>query len=267
MSLAGLAKLNIELTSKCDKRHLCAFCGHQDPWVNPITYGDMDFALLEQIRNQLLPGILISFHRDGEPTAYPRLADALDLFTGFTTSIVTHGLNLSRRADQIIDRCTTVTVSVYRGDPDSRAQLSSLTTFLQQKGDRRPQVQVKIVGDVEPAHIRLYERLGARVIRRLIHTPDNNDKYAHRKPTVPEAGVCLDFLHHPTIDRHGNVFICNRLDPQSEGLLGSLKEYSLAELWTSPRRQQWLEAHERGRREEASPLCKTCAFWGVPSEA
>lgn len=264
--LSGLAQLNIELSSRCDKTHLCTFCGHQDQSVNPITYGDMDYGLLQFIRLQLQPGITISLHRDGEPTAYPRLREALDLFRGFTVSIVTHGLSLASRAEDLMDRCTMVTVSVFRGDQDTTAQLDSIRSFLAAKGDRSPQVQIKIVGDMSPEELAPYEALGVRIIHRLIHIPISNAKYAHRNPTIPEVGVCLDALHRPTIDYRGDMFLCNRLDPDRHGYLGSLLTDSLDSLWTGETRRQMIAAHQQGRRDLATPLCATCKHWGVASE-
>lgn len=265
MSLSGLAQLNIELSSRCDKTHLCPMCGHQDQAVNPIQYGEMDYELLESIRRQLEPGILISFHRDGEPTAYSQLRQALDLFEGFTTSVVTHGLNLARRADEIIDRCTTLTVSVFRGDQDRDVQLSVLRDFLARKGASAPQVQIKIVGDMSPEELAPYEALGVRIIKRLIHVPISNSKYAHRLPTVPEVGICLDALHRPTIDWQGDMFLCNRLDPTGALRLGSVRTHTLHELWNGEVRQRMLDAHKQGRRDLANPLCAKCEYWGVAS--
>lgn len=263
--LSGLAQLNLELTSRCDKTHLCQMCGHQDQNINPIIYGDMDFELLEKIRSQLSPGVTISLHRDGEPTAYPQLREALDLFEGFTTSIVSHGLNLLRRADEIIEHCTTLTVSVFRGDQDGSAQLSALSGFLARKGSRAPQVQIKIVGDLSAEELAPYEALGVRIIRRLIHVPISNAKYAHRNPTIPESGICLDALHRPTIDWEGSMFLCNRLDAARHGYLGSMVTDSLDDLWNGAIRMRMIEAHKQGRRDLATPLCATCLHWGVPS--
>ena len=265
MGLHGLSQINIELSSRCDKTHLCPMCGHQDQAVNPIQYGEMDYGLLETIRRQVEPGIVISCHRDGEPTSYTRLRDALELFRGFTVSIVTHGLNLARFASDLIERCTTVTVSVFRGDQDTDAQLESVKAFLIQKGTRAPQVQIKIVGDMSPKELAPYEALGVRIIHRLIHVPIGNSKYAHRTPTVPEVGVCLDALHRPTIDWQGQLFLCNRLDPQRDLLLGSMRTQSLDELWNGPVRQQMIEHHKAGRRDLANPLCAKCDYWGVAS--
>lgn len=264
MGLSGLAQLHIELTSKCDKRHLCSFCGHQDAQINPaLQFGDMDFHLLEAVRDQLEPGIVIAFHRDGEPTAYPRLGEALKLFAEFTTSLVTHGLNLVRKADQIVGNCTTVTVSVFRGDPDGEAQYETLKIFLALKGDRPPRVQVKIVGDADASR---YDQLGVPVLHRLIHTPTGNARYAHRRPTIPEVGVCLDALHRPSIDWRGRVFLCNRLDTTDEGFVGCLNEQSLEEIWHGAKRRDWLRLHEHGRRGDVNSLCAACTYYGVPSE-
>jgi hypothetical protein len=263
--LSGLAQLNIELTSKCGKTHLCPMCGHQNPAVNPIQYGDMDFELLRRIRDQVVPGITISFHRDGEPTDYPQLREALELFRDFTTSLVTHGGNLGRVASDIISRCSTVTVSVFRGDKDKDEQLASIKAFLKEKGDRSPQVQIKIVGDMLQDGIEEYEALGVRVIRRLIHVPIDNSKYAHRTPAVPECGVCLDALHRPTVDWRGRMYLCNRLDPNESGLIGDLTTSSLDAIWNGETRRRMLDAHKAGRRDLANPLCATCKHWGTPS--
>jgi radical SAM protein with 4Fe4S-binding SPASM domain len=240
-------------------------CGHQNPDVNPITYGDMDYGLLEKIRVQVHQGITISFHRDGEPTAYPRIGSALQLFSGFTTSIVTHGLNLSHLSQEIIGRCTSLTVSVFRGDRDKTAQLENIKTFLRLKGDRSPIVQIKIVGDMLQDGIEEYEALGVRVIRRLIHVPIDNSKYAHRAPVVPEVGICLDALHRPTIAQDGRMYLCNRLDAQGHGYIGDANTETLEAIWNGPTRQRMIEAHKAGRRDLANPLCATCKHWGTPS--
>ena len=263
MSLSGLAQINVELSSRCNKRNLCAFCGHQNSVINTgLTYGDMDFTILSNIRQALDVGVVVQFHRDGDPLVYPRLRDALDLFTGFTTNLVTHGEILADKAESIIGRCTTVTVSCFKGDPDHAIQFEAVTRFLHIKGSRAPMVLIKIVGDY-PDHP--YGDLGVQVIHRLIHQPTGNTKYAHRTPTVPEHGICLDALHHPSVDWQGNVYLCNRLDPTGSTKMGDLRTSTLDEIWNGHQRQYWIEAHKAGRRDQAASLCKDCTFWGVPS--
>lgn len=265
VSLSGLSQINLELSSRCNKTVLCAFCGHQDANINPgLVYGDIEFSLLERVRSQLTPGIVVQFHRDGEPTVYPRLRDALSLFSGFVTSVVTHGENLVRRANDLINLCTTLTVSVFRGDPDGPMQFEIVKEFLRLKGVQSPMVLIKIVGDYPNSP---WEDLHVPIIRRLIHQPTGNTKYAHHAPTIPEVGICLDALHHPSIDWRGRVFLCNRLDPADANYLGSLREQSLESIWNGERRRVWVLAHSQGRRDLASDLCKTCTFYGVPSEA
>lgn len=265
MSLSGLAQLHLELTNRCDKPTRCAFCGHQQSAINPIHYGDMHADLLMDLSRELspYPGIVVAFHRDGEPTAYGPLGWALDLFAVHPTSLVTHGLNLMRKASEIIDRCTTVTISAFKGDPNGLEQLHVLKDFLALKGPRPPQVQIKIVGDW-PDHP--YHLPGVRVLHRLIHRPTDNHHYAHTGPTVPEIGVCLDALHRPSIAWDGSMFLCNRLDPTRATYLGNVADASMAEIWNGPVRERMVRAHRRGSRERANPLCATCTYWGVPSQ-
>lgn len=265
MGLNGLAQINIELTAACDKRTLCAFCGHQNDKINPNRKGEMPFALLCKIRDQLPKGMVVQLHRDGEPTHYSRLGAALLALSPFIVSIVTHGENLAEKAQEIIDRCTTVTVSVFKGDPDGGRQYVNIRDFLRVKGDRQPQLNIKIVGDMTDEMESLYGTLGVPIIRRLLHVPQGNHKYFRRSPTIPEHGICADMLHHPSIDWRGRLFICNRLDVRDEGLLGDLNTQSLDELWNGEKRREWLDAHKRGRRDLAAPLCHNCTFWGVPS--
>lgn len=229
----------------------------------------MDWDLLVKIRQQIPSGIVVQFHRDGEPTAYPRLKEALELFCSChcITSIVTHGENLAKRADEIIGNCTSVTVSIFNGDPDMEIQFESVKKFLELKGDRPPMVNLKIVGFMSPEREKIYGTLGVPIIRRLLHVPDGNYRYAKRNPTIPEHGICLDFLAHPAVDWQGNVFCCVRIDPTNQGLLGSLHESTLDQLWNGPKRMAWLEAHKIGRRDLANPLCAKCLYFGVPSEA
>lgn len=266
MSLVGLSQLNIELSSRCDRVNLCGFCGHQDRKVNPnLGLGDMDFALLESIAAQIEPPIIASFHRDGDPLVYERLADALDLFKAFPTSIVTHGEALDRRADEIIGRCVTVTVSVIPKDPDREIQLASIRGFLAKKGDRAPMCQLKFVGHIENAAE--YEALGVPIINRALHVKAGNWTYVRTEPPVPEIRVCLDFLGRPTIDWRGRLFACQRLDTTDAGLLGDLNTATLSELWNGPVRAAMLAHHLAGRRDLANSLCASCSYWGVPTPA
>lgn len=262
--LTALSQINIELTSRCDKSVYCAMCGHQNAETNKsLKYGDMDFALLESIREQLSPPTIIGLHRDGDPLAFERLGDALKLFDGFPVSIVTHGEALNKRAYEIIDNATTVTVSVIPKDPDRAMQLESVSGFLAKKGNRRPMVQLKFVGHIDDA--KDYEALGVPIINRALHSSKGNWSYRRADPPVPEVRVCLELLGHPAIDWQGHVFACNRLAPNGEGKIGDLNTQSLDEVWNGAARAEMLRHHLAGRRDLAGGLCGKCEFWGIPT--
>jgi radical SAM protein with 4Fe4S-binding SPASM domain len=262
--LTALSQLNIELSSRCDKATLCHMCGHQSAKDNPnLNYGDMDFALLEKIRAQVEPPIVISYHRDGDPLVYPRLGDALDLFIGFPISIVTHGEALAKRAHEIVNRCTTVTVSVIPKDPDREIQLEAIRGFLEYKGPRAPVLQLKFVGHIENPEP--YEAFGVPIIGRRLHSKRGNWSYQEDDPPVPEIRVCLELLGHPCVDWRGKVFACQRLAPNDEGLIGDLNTQSLDEIWNGPVRAEMLRHHLAGRRDLAGGLCPKCRYWGIPA--
>lgn len=254
--LNGLSQISIELTNICDKPSLCVFCGHQKDQT--IERGYMDIDLLKKIAEQIPGEIIVSFHRSGEPTAYPYLGDALRLFLNNITSLVTHGMNLNKKAYEI---CTTLTVSVHKGDPDHNKQLRILKEFMQTKAYELPQVQVKIVGDMDSSE---YEAIkGVRIIHRDLHVPQGSHGYVKRQPVIPECGVCLDLLGKPSINWQGDVSICNRFDPKGLGVIGNIKEKSLDEIWNGDTRRHILEAHISGHRE-LIPACAKCEYYGCP---
>lgn len=258
MGLAGLSQLNVELTSRCHRQTLCAFCFHQ---ASPdLKFGDMPLSLVRDIRRQIPSGIVAQFHRDGDPLTYPHLREALDIFDGCIRSIVTHGETLAAQADELIERCESVTVSVFSPDPDADIQYESVREFLAEKGDRLPRVLIKVVGE---ANVSRYEALGLPIMRRRLHTATNG-KYVKSVPMMPEHGVCTDFLSKPAISWEGLVYQCVRFDDTDAGYLGNLAEQSLEDIWNGPRRQAWLAAHVQGRRDLASPRCASCTYYGVP---
>lgn len=264
MPLVALQQINIELTSRCSKATVCSMCAHQDRRTNPnLVWGDMDFDLLKSIRAQIEPPTIIAWHRDGEPTDFKMLREALDLFAGFPTSLVTHGERLAERADDIIGRTTTVTVSIVPKDPDRQIQLDSIRSFIAKKGDQAPMLQLKFLGHIDNAEE--YEALGIPIINRALHVKPGNWLYSRATPPVPEVRICLDLLSRPSIDWQGDLYICNRFNASKEGRLGNLHESSLEDLWNGPERKRILAAHMVGRRDLANDLCKTCTFYGIPT--
>lgn len=223
----------------------------------------MNFELLRSIRSELHPGSLtVQFHRDGDPLSYQQLGPALDLFRdGFIRSVVTHGETLYERADELIDRCESVTVSVFESDPDADLQYESVRKFLELKGARLPRVLIKVVGACNVAR---YD--GLPILHRKLHT-ESNDRYVKSIPVLPESGICTDFLSKPAIAWNGRVYQCVRFDDKEDGYLGSLYENTLEEIWNGATRKAWLAHHVAGRRELANPRCATCTYYGIPVTA
>lgn len=262
--LTGLSQINLELSSRCDRKTLCFCCGHQDRKTNPnLKFGDMDFALLESIARQVPAGIIASFHRDGDSLIYGRLREALALFAHCPRSVVTHGETLGSRADEVIENCTTITVSVIPKDKDRELQLASVREFLRKKGERGPVLQLKFVGDIENPEP--YLALGVPIIGRRLHSKKGNWSYQREDPPVPEIRVCLELISHPSINWRGQVFACQRLAPNDEGLIGDLNSQSLDAIWNGHVRAEMLRHHLAGRRDLAGGLCPDCKYWGIPA--
>nr|MCK4929850.1 SPASM domain-containing protein [Nanoarchaeota archaeon] len=262
-NLNGLSTVNVELTSRCNKNCWC--CGRRrierDYPELTLKYGDMDFELVKKIAKQLPPNIMVQLHNNGEGTLYPKFGEAVKLFHRQITNIVTNGKLLVEKADEIIDNLDTITISILENDPEADEQYKTIKEFLRLKGDRKPQVVFRLNGDVDSSR---YEKFGCTITRRILHAPLGSFNYKKRDPTIPEVGICLDFLNHMAINSHGKVSICVRFDPKGLGVIGDANKQSLEEIWNSEKRMKWLEYHKQGRRDKV-PLCSYCHFWGVPT--
>ncbi len=262
INLNGLVNINIELTSRCDKS--CWMCGRRKVEKEfpelALEYGDIDFDLLENISKQLPPNIVVQLHDNGESLLYPRFGDAVRLFNRQITNIVTNGKLLIEKADEIIDNLNTIAISIIENDPEADDQYTIIEKFLKIKGNKKPFPILRINGLVK---LERYKKLGLIMATRVLHSPLGSFNYK-KNPTIPEIGICLDFLHHLSINNKGEVSICVRYDPERLGVIGDAKEQSLKEIWDSPKRMKWLEYHRQGRRDKV-PLCSYCHFWGVPT--
>jgi radical SAM protein with 4Fe4S-binding SPASM domain len=83
-------------------------------------------------------------------------------------------------------------------------------------------------------------------------------------PLITDYGICSDFLHKPLVNINGDVSICCVFDTQKLGVLGNLRDSSLATIWNGVKRNEWLHFHMTGKRHRV-PLCKNCNFWGITS--
>ena len=137
MSLIGLANINIELTSRCNKN--CWICGRRerDRLYSDLDYGDMDFEMVKELARQVPSGIVVQLHNNGEGLLYPRFGDAVSLFKekGCITNIVTNGKLIVKKADEIIDNLDTISISIFENDDEAEEQYALIEEFLRIKGD------------------------------------------------------------------------------------------------------------------------------------
>lgn len=251
----GLTTVNIELTSRCNKN--CWMCGRrkidrEHPEI-ALEYGDMDFKLAKSIAEQLPDGIVVQFHDNGEPLLYPQIKDALGLFSRQIRCMDTNGKLIVERAEEIIGNLETLTISTFENDEEADEQYRLIGEFLKIKGETKPNVIIRCLGNVD---LDKYRRFGCLIATRILHSPLGSFKYK-KNPTVPEIGICLDFLNHMVIKRDGRVSICVRFDPQGRGVIEDCKKVALVDIWNSPKRKEWLNCHIRGRRSDI-PLCSYC---------
>jgi len=259
----GLTVVNGELTSRCNKSCWC--CGRRkidsDYPEIAMNYGDMDIQLVEKIAKQLPTGIVVQLHDNGEPTLYPQLENALSFFNKHIKHFDTNGKLIVKKADEIIGKLDTMTISVIENDPESDEQYEMTKQFLDLKENKKPNLIFRLLGNVEKKE-RWYKLPGI-VATRILHHPLGSFKYK-KTPTIPEIGICLDLLNHLVIDRFGYVYPCVRFDPKREGVIGDANTTPLVEIWNGEKRRKLIKSHIKGDRT-VSPICKKCEYWGVPT--
>jgi len=264
MNFNGLANINVELTSRCNKE--CWMCGRRerDRLYKDLQYGDMDFELVKLIASQAPQGIVIQLHNNGEPLLYPEFGKAVALFgqNGCITNIVTNGKLLLEKADEVIDNIDTLSISVIEKDTDADEQYKIIEEFLKLKADKKPFTTLRFVGKVNEKR---YEKFKVLKINRLLHAPAGSCNYRGKNPTIPEVGICLDFLNHLAIDVNGDVSVCVRFDPHRELVLGNIKDQDLSGLWNCPKRMEMKKLHVAGKRKQIPYCGNKCEFWGVPT--
>jgi len=256
----GLSVVNIELTSRCNKR--CWMCGRrkiEKNYPELVDWGDMSYELVEKIAKQLPTGIMVSLHNNGEPTLYPKLYGALLAFKNQIRHFDTNAKLLMKRAYEITDNLESLTISVIENDPEGDEQYEIVKQYLDFKKDKKPMMVYRLLGNIDKRE--RWEKLPGLIANRTIHNPMGSFKY-RKTPTRPEHGICLDLFSHLAIDRYGKVSPCVRFDPKRLGVIGDANKTALVDIWNGKKRQKWLKAHLEQRRDKI-PLCSYCDFYGV----
>lgn len=258
----GLTNINIELTNKCNKS--CWMCGRRkiekENNFKDFYNDEISFDLLEKISTQVPEGIVIQLHNNGEPLLYPRFGDAVKLFKNNIVNIVTNGKLLIEKYEEIVDNLDTLSISIFENDYEQSDQYDIISKFLEKKKDKKPYTTLRLIGNVEQEK---YKILNTQIITRTLHSPMGSFNY-RKSPTIPEVGICLDFLNHLAINTKGDVSICVRFDPDGLGIIGNINNENLVDIWNSETRKTWKKSHVCGERNKI-PLCSFCHFWGVPT--
>jgi MoaA/NifB/PqqE/SkfB family radical SAM enzyme len=220
----------------------------------------MELDLVRSISAQLPRNTVVQLHNNGDAFLYPHLGEAISLFRDHITNTVTNGKLLLERFGEVVDHLDTLSISVFEDDEEADEQYEIIGEFLAKKKDRKPFTSLRLIGNVDREK---YRKFGALLITRTLHSPMGSFQY-RRKPTIPEIGICWDFLHHPAIDVKGDFSICVRFDPRRCGVLGNVKTQSIDAIWKGEKRATWLRHHVDGRRDMI-PLCSYCEYWGVPT--
>jgi len=263
-NLSGLSAIHIELTSRCNKNcHMCGRRKVEKTLPDLADYSsDITLNLLKKISRQLPHNILVILHWNGEPTLYPRLRSSLRLFNNQITTFNTNGKLLLAKSDDIINNLDTLVLSTFEDDPEWESQFKVFQKFLYKKGNKKPNTIIRCLGNISEERMELYKSTGSIIAKRILHSPMGSFKYTN-EPTIPEAGICLDFLNRVAINTKGEVSQCVRFDSNRAGIIGDINIQSLSEIWNGEIRMNYLDKHIRGKRNEI-PLCKECEFWGVP---
>jgi len=267
MMLNGLHKIHIELSSKCNKN--CWMCGRRkrEKMYGNQNYGFMEWKTLVKIPSQVPPNTLIAFHNNGEGLMYPQFGKAVSLFKHCITYLVTNGLLLLEKSDEIISNLNIISISIIENEDPSikEDQLQIIHDFLKLKGDKPPMTTLRFVGKVDETPY--VERLGSlmpKIVRRTLHIPDGSRKY-RVSPTLPEHGVCNDLLQTLAIDRFGNVSVCVRFDVDGDLIIGNINYQSLDDIWNSQKRQWIINKHVTNKRHEVPYCGDKCEYYGVPT--
>ena len=268
----ALSRITVELSSRCNKE--CGMCGRTPMRIaGTLDQGDMIPEMAYYIAEQIPKGTVVQFHWNGEPTLNPRLGTILGYFKHCITGMNTNGKLLLEKATEIIGMIDTLTLSVIQDDPEAEEQWDTLQKFLLLKGDAKPMMIYRLLGDVDPKR---FENLGQGIIAtRILHAAEMSRDY--EKPvTIPEMGICLDMLHTVAISYKGQVNHCVRFDPKGKAKIGKLsittERASLQEIvmginnqaWHHHPRQSYIRKHRDGDRHKV-PLCSGCDFYGVPT--
>ena len=278
-------RFNIEPTNHCNLS--CSMC----PRELNRPFGYMDVSLFQKIIDEsILYGkrLIITINKDGEPLLHPELPKmvkyAKDKKAAHKINFYTNGILLSetKSLELINSGLDTIHVSIDAFSKGTYKKIKNiqklevieenvkrLVELKKKLRSKTPLVIVKIIhttdtqNEIKP-FVNKWKGIANFIEIGEYHTwdgtldssnqfnLDNLSKGINRYP-------CTFLWYNPVILWDGRVTTCC-VDYQGKGVIGDIKEGSLAEIWQGDRLQKIREAHLENRYDSI-PLCSNCQFW------
>ena len=278
-------RFNIEPTNYCNLH--CSMC----PRELNRPFGYMDISLFHKVIDEsILYGkrLIITINKDGEPLLHPELPRmikyAKDKKAAYKINFYTNGILLTeeKSLDLIKSGLDTIHISIDAFTNETYRKIKNSQKF-------------ETVEENVKRFVELKKKLHSKtplVIAKIIHTPDTKDEislFANKWKRIadfieigeyhtwngtlndtslseqPEAKQrikrypCTFLWYNPVILWDGRVTTCC-VDYQGKGILGDLKEETLAKIWQGDALRNLRIAHLK-ENYGSVPLCSNCQFW------
>ncbi|MDO8140143.1 MAG: radical SAM protein [Candidatus Brocadiales bacterium] len=278
-------RLNIEPTNYCNLS--CSMC----PRELNRPFGYMDINLFRKIIDEsILYGkrLIITTNKDGEPLLHPELPQmikyAKDKKAAYKINFYTNGILLSeaKSLELIKSGLDTIHISIdaftketYKKIKNSQKfevveeNVKGLVNLKEKHYSKTPLVIVKIIrtpdtqDEIKP-FINKWKGIADFVEIGEFHTWNGTLDGSNRfTPNNLSKGItrypCTFLWYNPVILWDGRVTTCC-VDYQGKGVIGDIKEESLANIWQGNRLQRIREAHLKNKYSSIL-LCSSCQFW------
>ena len=278
-------RFNIEPTNYCNLS--CSMC----PRELNRPFGYMGINLFQKIIDEsILYGkrLIITINKDGEPLLHPELPQMIQYAkhkkAAFKVNFYTNGVLLTeaKSIELIKSGLDTIHISIDAFTKETYKKIKNSQKLDAVEGNVKGLVELK----------KKYHSKTPLVIVKVIHTPDTEDEI---KPFINKWKCIADFVeigeyhtwdgtinnsslltsnnsttkmtrypctflwYNPVILWDGRVATCC-VDYQGKGIIGDIKENTLAEIWQGNALQKIRRAHLEGLYDTI-PLCSKCQFW------
>lgn len=274
-------RINVEPTNACNMR--CRICPRSK---NAKPVGRMDFDLFKKIIDEIgeHPGTEVRLHKDGEPLLHPQIVDFIRYVDQrcprSLSDMATNGHFLDEeRGRGIIEAGLDVllvsinapdseTYQEVRNSKDFELVRTNVIKFLELKkklGSAKPKVKLQLVLTRETVYRigdfkRMWEGYDAQpVLAPFINWGGDAEGEGDRLVDFRKRFPCNFLWNVFSIDWNGDATFCN-VDYTKYGVIGSLKDSSISELWRGPELRRYRDAHLAGRYDDL-PLCARCNYW------